>query len=463
MRRADLRSRPKATVLSLLAGAALVLGFAACAPEKPARSLVLVSLDTTRTDRMSLYGYERPTTPWMDEFFAEGTVFERAVAQFNTTVPMHTSLFTATYPHVHRNRRGTGFREDFKTLAEILRTEGFRTGAAVSGFPLKARSSSLDRGFEFYSARFKGARRDGGRTVDRALEWLRKLQPEDRFFLFIHLYDAHGPYRKNRFLKQFKSRTPGPRLGYLPGYQKRFDKNGKELENLNPYLDRYDAQIRYQDHQLERLFAEMDRDQTLVVVTSDHGETFTERGKRWNLNHGHNLYVEQTRIPLAMRGPRVAAARSELVVEAVDVLPTVLELLEIEADGSYWQGESFASVLEDPRADPGDALAFSSSDTRAKVWQAAGLSLDAMRQTHALESRRWKLIQYPGIEGDHFELFNLETDPQETRSVADSQPELVERMSEALAKWLGESADEIALPEDKDSDLDALRALGYVN
>jgi arylsulfatase A-like enzyme len=440
--------------------AQLVVG---CAPPEPARNLVFISLDTTRVDHMSLYGYDRQTTPWMDEFFATGAVFENAVAQFNTTVPTHTSMLTAVYPHVHGNRRRTGFPEKFETLAEILKEQGFRTGAAVSGYPLKEESSTLDRGFEFYSGHFKGIRRDGGLTLDRALQWLRTVGDHERFFLFIHLYDAHGPYRENHHLDSFKSATPGPMLEFIPGYQKRQDEHGEVLKDLNAYLDRYDAQIRYQDEIVEKLMAEVNEKETLVLLTADHGETFAERAPGWNLNHGHNLYVEQTRIPLALRGPRVTAGRFTNIVETVDFLPTILELMEIRLERAHWQGASFAPVFADPRAELGEEVAFSSSDSRSDLWASAGLTLDRTRQIHALESKRWKLIRYPGTDEDYFELFNRESDPGEQNPVTASYPEVKERMSEVLAAWAEGAAGPGAVPRDREDDLEALRALGYVN
>lgn len=410
---------------------------------------------------MSLYGYERETTPWMDAFFAEGAIFENAVAQFNTTVPTHTSMLTGVYPHTHGNRRNAGLSERFETLAEILSGEGFRTGAAVSGYPLKSKSSALDRGFEAYSSRFKGPRRDGGLTVDHALEWLRFVGDENRFFLFVHLYDAHGPYRENHHLDTFRSETPGATLDFIPGYQIRRDTTGEPIKTLNAYLDRYDAQIRYQDELVERLVSAVDSSKTLVLLTADHGETFVERASPWNFNHGHNLYREQTRIPLALRGPRVPTGRFVSLVETVDFLPTILALLDIEADGASWEGESFAPLLGGSAADSLDGLAFSSSDSSANLWKRAGYLLDKSRQIHALESRRWKLIWYPGVDQDYFELFDLQADPGETHPVASEHPEVVERMQAALVSWLGDR--EVIMPEDLESDLDALRALGYVN
>lgn len=444
--------------------AVVLVVFEACAsPPEPPRNLVFVSLDTTRPDRMSLYGYERETTPWMKEFFATGTVFENAVTQFNTTVPSHTSMFTGVYPHTHGNRRRTGFSEEYTTLAEILKARGFRTGAAVSGYPLKDESCLLDRGFEAYSSRFKGSRRDGSVTIDHATRWLESLSPEEPFFLFVHLYDAHGPYRAGEHLESFLSDAPGPHLQYLPGYQRRWDQNGEVFDTLNPYLDRYDSQIRYQDELVEKLISYVDPEQTLVVLTSDHGETFAERGRAWNLNHGHSVYVEQSRIPMAFRGPGVGVGRLEDIIETVDLLPTVLDLMAVEADGSLWEGVSFADRLSGSDSAPRDQLGYTSSDSKVKVWASIGYELDVSRKIHSLESPRWKLIKYPGREGDFYELYDRREDPHEMKPVTEAHPDVVERMGAALERWLATAGKPAATPQDLEGDLDSLRALGYVN
>lgn len=440
---------------------ALALLLAACeAPEPSApRDLVLVSLDTTRRDHLSTYGYPRPTAPALDRLAQGGALFENAISQWAATNPSHTSMFTGLYPHTHGVGTNTSRLPDgLPTLAEILLGAGFRTGAFVSGYTLQSRKTGIDRGFEVYEGRFEGTRRDGRRTAELAVEWLRELPAGDRRFLFLHLYDAHGPYRGDgRRLDLFRSAEPGPLLRFIPEYQRRRDPEGTALRHLNDYVDRYDAEVRYQDEVMDYLLAALDLDRTLVVVLADHGETLAERSKSLNLSHATGVFDEQIRIPLVLHGPGVATARFEEVVETVDLLPTALELLRIEPPpGLRVQGESLAPLLAGRRAERGDELGFSS------VW-ARQSGLDRDRSISTVRSRRWKLVVYPGLDGDRVRLFDLMADPSEREDVANLHPRVRDGLRAELERWsTGDMtpAEEIELTP---ADVENLEALGYLN
>ncbi len=438
--------------------ALLCVGCEAPAPPEPLH-LVLVSLDTTRRDHLSTYGYARPTAPALDRLAQGGALFENALSQWTATNPSHTSMFTGLYPHTHGVGTNTSRLPDaLPTLAEILRDAGFRTGAFVSGYTLQSRKTGIARGFEVYESRFDGTRRDGRRTAELALEWLQGLPPGDRRFLFLHLYDAHGPYRGDgRRLDLFRSAEPGPLLQFIPDYQRRRGPEGRVLRHLNDYRDRYDAEVRYQDEVMESVLAALDPERTLVVVVADHGETFVERSKSLNLSHATGVFDEQIRIPFVLHGPGIDAARVHEIVETVDLLPTVLDLLGVEPPpGLEVQGESLAPLLAGRRPERGDHLGFSS------VW-ARRPGLDRNRAIHTVRSRRWKLVVYPALDGDRVRLFDLATDSGELEDVGDRHPQIRDGLLAELAKWsTGETApaEEIELtPEDVEN----LKALGYLN
>lgn len=433
---------------------------AACSPAPP-QNLVLVSLDTMRPDHLPTYGYPRDTAPRIDRLAQDSYVFLNAIAQWTTTSPSHASMFTGLYPHTHgvgENTRLLG--PEFLTLAEILRGAGFRTAAFVSGYPLRVARGGLQQGFEVYDSDFKQMRRDGRLTTDLALGWLKERLPEERFFLFLHLYDAHGPYRpRAEYLELFHSADPGPRLKHIPGYQKR--KNGQPLRHLNEYVDRYDAQIRYQDDLVAEVLAAVDLERTIVLITADHGETLDERTQV--LDHGKNVFDEEIRIPLILYVPGRAGVRLRPHVETVDFLPTLLELLAVPAPSSLTvQGESLVPSMTQARDGGRDDLAFSSVYAYPKSHADRGYFLDRKRRIHAVRTRRWKLIIYPGVEEDYVELYDLEDDPLERHNVAARYPDVRDGLRQAIGSWHPSEVVTAAESDLSDEDVKNLKALGYL-
>ena len=428
------------------------------------RHLVFISLDTVRKDHLSTYGYPRETTPNIDRLAARGAVFENGVAQATITNPSHTSMFTGLYPFTHRvGENAQVLAGDYETLAEILQRAGYRTGAFVSGFPLRERVTTIDRGFEVYDSNFNH-RREGRISAGLARNWLRQRQPQERFFLFLHLYDAHGPFQPPaRYRGTFHSEEPGPLLTDLPGYQKIKNKDGDVTYHLNDYIDRYDELIRYQDELLGALFEELDLEKTIVVLVADHGETFDERGPAFNLNHGTNVFEEQVGIPFILYGPGVPPGRFEPPVETVDLLPTLLELLEVPMpDGVEPEGQSLVPLLRSTETEKQRMLGFSSNRFR-RSFQNFGYQLRSEGFMHSMRSERWKLIVYPGVQGDILELYDLQEDPGERNNVVDQHPGLSQRMRQVLAAWQRPEPDAAPTVELSAEDLDALRALGYVD
>jgi arylsulfatase A-like enzyme/tetratricopeptide (TPR) repeat protein len=271
------------------------------APSEPIRrpNLVLVTLDTTRADRLGAYGYEDAQTPTFDALAAEGVRFERAYSPVPLTIPAHSSLFTGLYPPHHGvHDNGSAVLGDaFVTLAERLQSEGWATGASVGAF-VTTRAWNLDQGFDAYfdSVEGKGRwsrERPAEEVMDDALAWVE--QQVGPFFLWVHLYDAHDPYA-----------APEP-----------------WASRLAPY----DAEVAYTDHHLGRL-RDAVPDDTAWIVAADHGESLGEHGER---THGLLLYESVMRVPLVVRGPSAGPAQVvDTPVSLVDVLPTALTLMGID-------------------------------------------------------------------------------------------------------------------------------------
>ncbi len=442
----------------------LAVALGACGGERRPLDLVFVSIDTLRRDHTSAYGYARDTTPALAALAGRSALFDDAYAQETNTDPSHASMFTGLYPHVHGStHNGVVLRPGVTTLAEILRGAGFRTAGFVSGAAMAARITGLERGFESYDDAFAGVRRDGAETTRRALDWLRARPAAERRFLFLHLYDPHGPYRpEGAYAALFPDDGHGPALERIPEYQRTFAADGQLVTALGDYVRRYDAMVRYSDDRLGELLAAVDPERSVVVVLSDHGETLGERYHP--LDHGGHVTDEQTRIPLVIHVPDAAPVRIAAPVETVDLLPTLLELLGVPPPaGLELPGRSLAPLLTGaaPRA-PERELVFSSSRALSDRYADRGYALDSARRIHAARSSRWKLVWYPGSERDYFELYDLAADPGETKDVVAAHPHARDALAAALRAWLGEPgappAAELS-PEVREK----LRALGYAD
>jgi arylsulfatase len=344
-------------------------------------SLVLVTLDTTRVDHLSCYGYERVTSPALDALAARGVVFDRAWSTSSWTLPAHASLFTGLYPSRHgadydprggavlgdvvglpvaKLMRAGKLADDAVTLAELLAARGYATGAFVAG-PWLHRSFGLLQGFAHKDDdvhTFGG--RPAAEITANALAWLRERPPGEPYFLFANYFDPHAPYEP-------VGRYPDlPRAGEPLEYDyESLMREGKSLDaDARAVLrDRYDAEIRDMDRQLgillEAVRARPEGERTLIVVTSDHGEALGEDGR---LGHGFWLSEELTRVPLVVRypGDRDAGTRRADPIQLVDVIGLVARELELplpERAETLAPGARSAAFLE-LRREPTTAVRF---------------------------------------------------------------------------------------------------------
>jgi arylsulfatase len=431
-------------------------------------TLVLVSFDTLRRDHLPVYGYERDTAPTLSAFAERALVFDRAYAQDTNTNPSHTTMLTGLYPHTHGNlQNGALLRSGVPTLAEILRDAGFATGAFVSSTSMLDATSGLSRGFDEYDDRLDGQGRiDGCVTVERALRWLGGWRLADRSFLFVHLFDAHGPYEPPAgFAGTFRSQAPGERLERIPAYQESLDEQGELRRDLHGYVDRYDDVIRYADECFRRLLERIDLDDAVVLVVADHGETLGERYHK--LDHGGSVFEEQIRIPLLVAAPGLEPGRSDAPVETVDLLPTLLDLLGVEPPSRLrLQGRSLAGLLQRREAGDPDRPLFASARAESDRYSDRLYVLDKRRRILSSRSGRWKLIVYPSAEGansggeDWVELYDLESDPGERSDVADRHADVVDALRALLRRWHADAVEPSAsalTPELRER----LRELGY--
>ncbi len=312
---------------------ALLLCLSCAAPPKPIfgdgpRRIIVISLDTLRADHLGCYGYEKPTSPVIDNLAAGGVRFSRATAPSNWTLPSHASLFTGLYASRHgilnENQR---LGDEPTHLVEELRNSGFATAAFTGGGFLDA-SYGLDRGFDHYESQ-EDFEHTWSKTLQRARGWLTDHATED-VFLFLHTYEIHAPYTApHEYVSRMTTRRRMKFGGHITQLQEMMKKGDEVREqDIRNVVIRYDAGIAYTDELLggflERL-AEQGLDQNLLlIITSDHGEELWDHG-----DHGHNenrLGSEVTDVPLIVRMPDGSGAG--LVVEDevsfLDVMPTVL-------------------------------------------------------------------------------------------------------------------------------------------
>jgi choline-sulfatase len=369
-------------VLRSCAGAILTGVLAGCTENSavaPPANVLIVTLDTTRADRLSAYGFQSASMPAIDRLARDGILFQRATTVAPLTLPAHCSLLTGLYPRHHgvRDNADPPLDPTHRTLAEILHGRGFQTAAFVAASVL-ASDRGLSRGFDVYrdttTSSDGGAphnvRRPANEVIDDALTWLNGHE-DSRFFVWMHLYDAHAPYR-----------TPEP-------YRTRHS------------ADPYEGSLVFVDAQVDRVIRWLEShrqlSRTLIVVAGDHGESLGDHGE---LEHGIFLYESTLHVPLIMRVPGVAPRRLGAITSLVDVMPTVLGLLRLP--GPPVDGLDLTPALGGA-GEPTDRLVYSESLFPERFgWSAL----------RAVRDGRFKLIDAPRPE-----LYDLETDPFEERNL----------------------------------------------
>jgi len=400
-------------------------------PARAPRNVLLVSLDTLRADRVGAYGYAAAQTPALDALARRGLRFEQATTVVPLTLPAHSSLLTGTFPAWHGVRDNGGFYlgDDQVTLAEHLKTKGFRTGGFVGAFVLDGRwgiAQGFDRYFDDFdldkfgdTPSMDAIQRPGSEVVDHALEWLAEDQGTP-FFAWVHLYDPHTPYAAP---EPYRSRFPASMSGA------------------------YDAEIAATDAQVGRLLDALEQQgrlhETLVVVVGDHGEMLGEHGEQ---THGFFIYDAAVRIPLIVAGPGVPARAVKDQVRIVDVMPTVLDLLG-QARPEAVQGVSLMPLAR------GERLGLVAHSESWYPRYHYGWS-----ELQSIQDGRYKYIRAPRPE-----LYDLASDPHEGQDLGDAARRGT--MDAALSEMLARTTNEDAAkgPQAVDSETEErLAALGYV-
>jgi arylsulfatase A-like enzyme len=385
-------------VVCVVVALGAVLAAAGCRSSSP-KTIVLVIVDTLRTDHVSAYGYDRDTTPTLDAIAAEGERYTSAFAQSSWTLPTISTLLTGQPPHVHgagRTDAGVApIQAAVPTVAERLRDAGLATGAFVNVVWLNPASGAA-RGFDSYDFETTDGTnrrmRDAATTTDAAIRWIEKHK-EQPFFLAVHYFDPHLTYDPPApYDTMFVPEDGAPLPPTFGSAQEVFAvRSGqRELSDAEraTLIGRYDGEIRYVDDQIARVRRKLESigrwDDALIVVVADHGEEFWDHG---GFEHGHSHYDEMIRIPLIVRDPaRLGAGVNDGRVRQLDVAPTLVAFAGADASGlpgtplgahdadySVAEGSLWAGDLLSIRGDAGSlildrgtdaAIAFGPADAR---------------------------------------------------------------------------------------------------
>lgn len=435
---------------------AALFALSACQPEAPSPlpNVILVLVDTLRAENLSLYGYDRPTSPRLEELAHSSAVFLAARAQAPCTFPSANSILTGEFPQAFLGQSGgaMGIPPATLSLAERLLGRGYRT-AAVSASPIVRKSPSrfnpgggFERGFERFH---EDCLWQGAACVNGAALGLVDELPEP-FFLYLHYLDPHGPYRPpaghaRKFAAAGPAGAPGVAEGDPNPLSKAIEAGAvPEPADLVHLEALYDDEIAYFDARfgelVDTLRARGVLDRSVLVLVADHGEQFFEHG---HLKHCHTLFDAEIRTPLLVRPPGGLETGRRLTGDAanLDVVPTILDYLGLPAEGL-----------------PGVSLG-----PRIAGREAGRPAFAAWGAYRSVTSDGWKMIYDLGPETFH--LYDLASDPAERNDLAPSMPEKVSPLRRQLFAWLiaqeGAGSRERSLREGR-SAADRLKSLGYL-
>lgn len=412
----------------LLLSLPLFLLFTACQRNADAPNILLVTLDTTRADRLGVMGDEDAHTPNLDALAARGVLFERAYSSVSLTLPSHTTILTGLDPNRHGVHDNTRFTvpPQTETIAERLAARGYDTAAFVSAFVLDS-LFGLDQGFAVYDddieeeidpLRFTVPTRRGEQTTDRALKWLSQ-QRRAPFFLWVHYYDVHLP------------RHPLPP----------FDQS----------KDPYDGELSYVDAQVKRLLdgvnASEGNRKTLIIVVGDHGESLGEHEEQ---THGILAYDSTLHVPLIVAGTGFpAATRIDAFARTADVTPTILAAVGESVDTEH-MGRPLQQLVDGTPAQETAGYFEDFGPEYSLGWARIG----------GVRTSRWKYTAEP----EPAELYDVLNDPEELTNRAADEPEVVARLSALYESMRAPSVVQETNPVALSPDVEEkLAALGYVS
>ncbi|MBI1850868.1 MAG: sulfatase [Planctomycetes bacterium] len=405
----------------------LSLAIAGCGrrPSCRGQNLLVVVIDTLRADHLGCYGYGRDTSPRLDALAKESILYERCESQATWTLASTATILTGLYPFTHGLVKPScgPLTPDAVTLAERLHDAGYAT-YAYSANNVVTYASGFNQGFDRFET---GKCPDAGRANEAFLPWIDEAAVAGKpFFLYVHYFDPHHPYDDpaGHFAKFGGQPGVGIDSPDVPMKLFKGEPSGLAKTDVDALVAHYDGEIRFVDDKLgeliDRFRARGLLDNTLVVVTADHGEQFLEHG--W-VRHGNTVFEEETHVPLIVRIPGEAATRVASRVECADVTPTVLDLLDVRHDDEL-DGVSLRRIGR--RAHPDD-LSFSETQHRFEVKDGETHQYEQL----AIRRGKWKLL----VLREQLQLFDLEADPGEQHDLVWEERDVVQALRNELNVW----------------------------
>jgi arylsulfatase A-like enzyme len=441
------RIKNKTTVIPVLT-AALCAAFIACGTFNDPPNVVFIVVDTLRVDHLGCYGYERNTSPHIDALSRESVVFKNALAQAPWTPPSIASMLTGLYPaELGYKDRPVVIEDSIVTMAEIFQANGYATKGIISHV-LVAQRLGFAQGFDSYDQ--ENAEGHGHisspSVIQKAVEFI-KNHRNNKYFLFLHLFDPHYDYiqhdEHNFFPGYSGTLQSGESIYSLR--EKAPDMTEQDLEYVKAL---YDSEIRFTDAYIGHLLntlKELDLYRnTMVVLTADHGEEFKDRDD-W-IGHSKRVYQESIHVPLIIKLP---GRHKQIVIEdytgLIDVMPSIIRYMDFYFPGEY---PLSGSIIDFNGKKKRDSMVFSETRRgnflRTAIWQG------------------WKLIDNRAVR--QVELYNLQQDPRESSNAADSHPELAQKLLNALNTWSENTRTNLPSqsPSFTEEELQKLKSLGYI-
>ena len=409
-------------------------------------NIILISVDTLRADHVGIYGYDRNTTPNIDNFAKENILFTQAISQGTRSVVSYASIFTSQYPQVHgagMDRTPKGLGPSALTMAEVFKEQGYKTAAFVGGLQLEPQFG-FNQGFDVYKSKGESF----SDSIPSAVQWLEENKNE-KFFLFLQGYDPHDPYEAPEpFRHMFDSGYEGilhdipfhdPRLMYGLSFNSEDGNLSITIEDkVTPLTQRdiehviahYDEEVLYADYLVGKFLDTLREmglyDNSIIVLFSDHGEMIgdnihRQKGRAVVISGHFRLNEEVIHVPLIIKHPIAKSKTVFAQAQLIDIFPTLLDFLHITLNEDLkkrLQGRSLVPVINGNADRDFNTYTYGNSHGSTPIRK-------------FIRTPRWKLI----VTSRANRLYDLKNDPKEINNVQDQYPEVFEQLHQKLIEW----------------------------